>query len=244
MSNKHQIESLKTYFKLDDIEGKSFDLNQRIDSIKSTLLPNELAYIADNTTLEVELITDKRSSREMIGLEIKNMVDVYEHVHNGYLDQVIHFAKSIGQTAILGKIASMEDMTLSLYKAYNGKILYKRTAALNIDKSGVVTHTLGILSDLSAFSIDIKDFQANFNGPNSNIYFSNYRDLRGMANVLGKREIEVLSLIQEGYSTRQIANQLFISHHTVRTHRNNIRRKLQVSSSIEAIKKGVELGIL
>jgi DNA-binding CsgD family transcriptional regulator len=43
---------------------------------------------------------------------------------------------------------------------------------------------------------------------------------------LGKREIEVLTLIGKGYSSQAIADKLFLSLHTVSTHRRNIQKKL------------------
>jgi DNA-binding CsgD family transcriptional regulator len=43
---------------------------------------------------------------------------------------------------------------------------------------------------------------------------------------LGKREIEVLTLIGKGYSSQAIADRLFLSLHTVSTHRRNIQKKL------------------
>lgn len=42
------------------------------------------------------------------------------------------------------------------------------------------------------------------------------------------REIEIVKMIAEGMSTRQISFQLFISEHTVHTHRKNILLKLGV----------------
>lgn len=47
---------------------------------------------------------------------------------------------------------------------------------------------------------------------------------------LSKREIEIIALIKKGYSSKEIAGQLFLSGFTVETHRKNIFRKLQVSS--------------
>ncbi|MFA6249474.1 MAG: response regulator transcription factor [Mucilaginibacter sp.] len=47
---------------------------------------------------------------------------------------------------------------------------------------------------------------------------------------LSKREIEIISLIKKGYSSKEIAGKLFLSGFTVETHRKNIFRKLQVSS--------------
>lgn len=46
---------------------------------------------------------------------------------------------------------------------------------------------------------------------------------------LSEREIEVLRLIAEGYSSTEIGQKLFISPRTVDTHRNNLLQKLQVN---------------
>lgn len=54
---------------------------------------------------------------------------------------------------------------------------------------------------------------------------------------LTKREMELLGLLSKGYRYKEIADQLFISQDTVRTHIRNIYVKLQVNSKIEAINK-------
>ncbi len=52
---------------------------------------------------------------------------------------------------------------------------------------------------------------------------------------LSTREIEVLRMLADGTSTRDIADSLFISHTTVRNHIQNILRKLEVHSKLEAV---------
>ena len=52
---------------------------------------------------------------------------------------------------------------------------------------------------------------------------------------LRKREWEVLELLREGLSTAEIAQRLFVSDVTVRTHVSQILRKLRVTSRAEAI---------
>lgn len=54
---------------------------------------------------------------------------------------------------------------------------------------------------------------------------------------LTRREIELLGLLSKGYRYKEIADKLFISQDTVRTHIRNIYLKLQVNSKIEAINK-------
>jgi len=50
------------------------------------------------------------------------------------------------------------------------------------------------------------------------------------ADLLTERELEVLKLVAQGLSTKEIANKLFISGRTVETHRANLMRKLNVRS--------------
>lgn len=51
--------------------------------------------------------------------------------------------------------------------------------------------------------------------------------------ILSAREHEIAKLINEGYSSSQIGEKLFISLNTVKTHRKNIYKKLEISSSRE-----------
>lgn len=48
---------------------------------------------------------------------------------------------------------------------------------------------------------------------------------------ISEREIEIIRLIAEGYTNKQIAEILFISGHTVTTHRKNIMNKLGVNNT-------------
>lgn len=61
---------------------------------------------------------------------------------------------------------------------------------------------------------------------------------------LSRREREVLSLVAEGKTNRQIAAQLIISQHTVRRHVENIFAKLGVSSRAAATAYAYEHGLL
>ena len=55
------------------------------------------------------------------------------------------------------------------------------------------------------------------------------------------REIEVLKLIEAGYSNQEIAGKLFISFTTVKRHISNIYTKLGVESRTQAVAMGKEL---
>jgi DNA-binding NarL/FixJ family response regulator len=55
--------------------------------------------------------------------------------------------------------------------------------------------------------------------------------------VLSRREQEMLEQLSKGYRYKEIADKLFVSTETVRTHVRNIYEKLQVNSRVEALKK-------
>lgn len=55
-------------------------------------------------------------------------------------------------------------------------------------------------------------------------------------------EMEIVRLISEGLTTKEIAARKFISYHTVITHRKNIFRKLGVSSISELIMYAIKSG--
>ena len=57
---------------------------------------------------------------------------------------------------------------------------------------------------------------------------------------LTDRELEVIRLIEQEYSNKQIAQTLFISERTVETHRKNIFRKTKTNSVIGLIKYAYE----
>jgi DNA-binding NarL/FixJ family response regulator len=54
---------------------------------------------------------------------------------------------------------------------------------------------------------------------------------------LSKREKEILELLAAGYRNKEIADRLFISSHTVRSHIYHIYEKLHVKSRVEALNK-------
>jgi DNA-binding NarL/FixJ family response regulator len=61
---------------------------------------------------------------------------------------------------------------------------------------------------------------------------------------LTQRETEVLKLLTEGLTNRQIAERLFISEKTVGTHVGHIFEKLDVHSRVGAAGRAHELGVL
>jgi ATP/maltotriose-dependent transcriptional regulator MalT len=61
---------------------------------------------------------------------------------------------------------------------------------------------------------------------------------------LSCRELAVLRLIAQGLSNQEVAEQLFISLHTVKTHARRINGKLGVARRTQAVARAKTLGLL
>jgi LuxR family transcriptional regulator, maltose regulon positive regulatory protein len=65
-----------------------------------------------------------------------------------------------------------------------------------------------------------------------------------MVEPLSKRELEVLKLLRSELSGLEIAQQLIVSLYTLRTHTNNIFKKLGVNNRRAAVRRAEELDLL
>lgn len=61
---------------------------------------------------------------------------------------------------------------------------------------------------------------------------------------LTDREVELIKLIGEELTMKEIADKIFLSEHTVKTHRKNIMAKLDVKNTAGMIKKAFILGLI
>ena len=70
----------------------------------------------------------------------------------------------------------------------------------------------------------------------------NEKRLRELA--ITKRELEILGLIAQGLSNREIAERLFVSENTVKTHSSRLFDKLSAKRRTQAVQIGKELGLI
>lgn len=61
---------------------------------------------------------------------------------------------------------------------------------------------------------------------------------------LTPREHEILGLIAEGLSNREIGERIFVSENTVKTHSSRLFEKLGVNRRVQAVQRGRELGLI
>jgi DNA-binding CsgD family transcriptional regulator len=61
---------------------------------------------------------------------------------------------------------------------------------------------------------------------------------------ISKREYEVLELMAQGLSNQEIADKLFVSLNTVKTHSSNLFMKLEARRRTQAVRRAKEFGLL
>lgn len=70
------------------------------------------------------------------------------------------------------------------------------------------------------------------------------RDSSAARNVLSDRELQVLKLVAEGFSSREVAEQIFVSTKTVETYRSRFAEKLGLKSRAQIVQYALNLGLL
>ncbi len=74
--------------------------------------------------------------------------------------------------------------------------------------------------------------------------YSQQAAITDLVELPSERELEVLRLIDAGLSNREIAERLIVGLGTIKTHINNLYRKLDVNSRTQALARARELGLL
>lgn len=67
---------------------------------------------------------------------------------------------------------------------------------------------------------------------------------RGQTEDLSEREMEVLLLISEGLNSSEMAERLFLSSHTIETHRKSLLKKSGASNSVQLVVWGIREGYI
>ncbi len=104
------------------------------------------------------------------------------------------------------------------------------------NKEGIPLHTLAVFLDITqAIHTESQTREA--------LHEVLRRSNHDILKKITAREKQVIRLLVQGFNNNQIAEHLYISHHTVESHRKNIRIKLNVKNTVELISLAKDLGI-
>lgn len=115
-------------------------------------------------------------------------------------------------------------------------LLYTESPHKTVYSIQVCTDVSKMLSDQYGYHYYLGDDISQFRYPDSELLMT--------GNVFSKREFEIIKCIAEGMDSKEIADKLFVSVHTVNTHRRNILGKTMKRNTHELVIELQERGVI
>lgn len=143
-------------------------------------------------------------------------------------ENIIHFFNYNGFAGIVQPDTSSDLLDKAIRCVKNGEIWLSRKIM-----SLIFTEHLSNVKKMSQIWLDC--LLNLLRAPTKDRKISDIFNMTKLSKILSKREKEILDLVASGQSNKDIANTLFISEKTVRTHLHNIFRKLDISKRTEAV---------
>ncbi|MDP2385813.1 MAG: response regulator transcription factor [Bacteroidota bacterium] len=183
-------------------------------------------------------------------------IEVVADAENGILliEQVAKYKPDIVLTDIQMPLKNGIEATLEIHALFpevkvialtmlNESIYIKKM--LEAGASGYVLKTTG-KEELIQVIKKVAAGEKYFSSEVSNLLMNNFsvKSQTGTLEILTKREKEILILIAEGYTDKEIADKVFLSSLTIITHRKNILSKLGLKNKVELTRFAMEHNLL
>ncbi|SKB67699.1 regulatory protein, luxR family [Salegentibacter holothuriorum] len=221
-------------------------------------------YIANFQSLEIEMISDSvcdyidKDSVSENGVKFQEILDLAlpEEIEKiKRKEQVIRdfFIDFIPRE----KVQSYKVLYTYVLKDYQGnrKVMLQQATPLSQDSKGRFIHVFSIHTDISHLTnqsveevsfLNIRGGKSYLNVATVNGKFEPQRpnEISDITALLSKRELEITKLLAEGLNADEIGERLFISTHTVRTHRKNILKKTNSKNTIQLVARSIAAGLI
>jgi DNA-binding CsgD family transcriptional regulator len=227
ITDKH-VTTLETLSNIGSSGYNLFDINKRKVLFYSSNFGQLLGYVqTDYVNIGQQFFTDKIHPDDKLKLSL----------------QGISTLKILNSLSSEEKLIHKEIKEFRMLNAQNKYVrLIEQYQIIELDKKGQIWLLMGV--------VDISPNQEEFSG--IKVQLLNFKtghfiplDTPPKAQIeLTKREIEILKLVKEGYLSKEISSKLFISLHTVNTHRQRFLVKLGAQNSMEAINFASNFGLI
>lgn len=198
--------------------------------------------LADDHKIVIDglrLILDSNEKFEVVG-EVENGQQVIDYIEKQKVDIVvldINMPIMDGITCAKRIKSNFTDVKVIILTMYAQKSFIEEIIQIGIDGCLLKNNTGKELSDAIERVHSGKSYYDQIQS-----FSPNEEEIKKYK--LGNREIEIIHSLADGLTSSQIAEKLFISEHTVKTHRKNILKKLNLHSSSELIQYALNNGII
>ncbi|MCU1276195.1 MAG: putative two-component response regulator [Bryobacterales bacterium] len=154
----------------------------------------------------------------------------------GGMQALQQIVRTCGKTRVL--VLTMHDdpaYLRSVMAAGASGYVLKRSVDADLLSAIRAVHSGGTFVDPSLASVLVQDMFAK-KGPKAR--------RAGPTNILSDRELQVLRLVAQGYSSQQIAEQILVGVKTVETYRFRLARKLGLKTRSDVVRFALQMGLL
>ncbi len=230
-------------------EGDSSGKYTYDDIGKIPLFPNQYLYISSLRSLKIEY---KRDIEKVLGYKESKFTPtfLYQLIHPDQRQQVMEATRLSFEYAFAFELFSY-DYSFSMdfkcrHKDNRYRYILRQSSFFEFDENNVPVSILSICTDISNHKIGdsigwqvfgVESQLTDLTGLLSNI------QIKG-DELLSEREIEIVRCLARGNSSKEIGEELFISSHTVDTHRRKILKKLGLKNVVELVMFALRQGYL
>ncbi len=196
-----------------------------------------LGFYHEHSMDDASILFIEERGCELYGMDLKNISDggvdiLAQIIHPDELEYniklLLDFAQKRDERDILTYFQRFRSTTSSIYNTY------LTTANLDLERNVIKCVTSAVTQ------VDLLRSQVGEH-LDSIPYVEKYQNLYDL---LSDREKEVIKWVCKGKSVKKIGERLFISHHTVETHKKNIFKKTTFKSNVELIQFALNFGII
>lgn len=201
------------------------------------LLPGECHFITD---YKAKRLLFKKGFDQLLGY--KDAEVDFDFVFKGYHHEDAVMVSQVIKSVIASAVNSFtKDPDLQLSMTYRRKRkdgsyihLLSQSSVYEQDDQGNLLKSFTRLTDISYLNIRTP-VSWSVRSNNVDDEFIQGKISKAFENPFTKREIEVIREIQKGGSNKEIAEKLFVSHHTIATHRKNIFGKCNCQNIVDLL---------
>lgn len=237
-----------------DLEMYKQRLFDEIESNNVVVLNNQFFYITDIRVFNNDYV--HKNLKYVLGYEpdfFLSMDNVYSVIHPDDHDFVLAFSqKSIcysrehGNKPNLLKDPFKNSFSIDFrMKKADGKYIRvnRMTSCAKTDREGNMVYAISIFTDIDHLKKS-DNISYSWSGDDFGLFSVDDLIKEYPTSIFSKREIEVLRCLSEGLNCREIADKMYISEHTVVSHRKNMLRKAQVKNSVRLVHYAISKGII
>lgn len=129
------------------------------------------------------------------------------------------------------------------------RLMLHQALTISVDDQGNIGKVIGVHTDISHF-VEANNHRISFIGLQGEPSYLGLEvggtelDLEFGGGPFSKREMEIIRLLADGFSAQEVAEKLYLSYHTIRTHRQNILRRLDCRNTVQLIAKCIRNGYI